>query len=150
MTGAKLREAVDLLRSLKQKYPEDSDELLQQQFRKELERHPAMRRAVIEDIYRGWLREYARRTKKFKARVFHLVTLRLPVLSRIAGDAPVSHSPPRCANELNLTFACGARPCCVSSARSPPQPPERRVRALPQLERPAYRAVCASSAPAIP
>ena len=54
---AKLREAMDLLRSLKQKYPEDSDELLQQRFRKELERHPAMRRAVIEDIYRGWLQE---------------------------------------------------------------------------------------------
>ena len=55
-----------------------------------------MRRAVIEDIYRGWLQELtgnARRTKKFKARVFHLVTLRLPVLSRTAGDAPVSHSP---------------------------------------------------------
>lgn len=52
MTGAKLREAMDLLRSLKQKYPEDSDELLQQRFRKELER-----RAVIEDIYRGWLQE---------------------------------------------------------------------------------------------
>jgi hypothetical protein len=57
MTGAKLREAMDLLRSLKQKYPEDSDELLQQRFRKGLERHPAMRRAVIEDIYRGWLQE---------------------------------------------------------------------------------------------
>jgi hypothetical protein len=57
VTGAKLREAMDLLRSLKQKYPEDSDELLQQRFRKELERHPAMRRAVIEDIYRGWLQE---------------------------------------------------------------------------------------------
>ena len=28
MTGAKLREAMDLLRSLKQKYPEDLDELL--------------------------------------------------------------------------------------------------------------------------
>lgn len=57
MTGAKLREAMDLLRSLKQKYPEDSDELLQQRFRKELESDPAIRRAIIEDIYREWLRE---------------------------------------------------------------------------------------------
>jgi hypothetical protein len=57
MTRAKLREAMDLLRNLKQQYPEDSDELLQQRFRKELERDPAMRRAVIEDIYREWLQE---------------------------------------------------------------------------------------------
>ena len=57
MTGAKRREAMDLLRSLKQQYPDDSDELLQQQFRKELESDPAIRRAIIEDIYREWLRE---------------------------------------------------------------------------------------------
>jgi hypothetical protein len=57
MTGAKLREAMDLLRSLKQQYPDDSDELLQQRFRKELESDPAIRRAIIEDIYREWLRE---------------------------------------------------------------------------------------------
>src|SRR6476620_2224609 len=104
MTGAKLREAMDLLRSLKQKYPEDSDELLQQRFRKELERqmrpHPIRRHGAPMAL-------------AFKT-------------------------------ALNLTFACEARPCCVSSARSPPQPPERRVRALPQLEPPAYRAVCAS------
>ena len=40
MTGAKLREAMGLLRSLKQQYPDDSDELLQQRFRKELESDP--------------------------------------------------------------------------------------------------------------
>ena len=34
-----------------------SDELLQQRFRKELESDPAIRRAIIEDIYREWLRE---------------------------------------------------------------------------------------------
>ena len=57
MSGAKLREAMDLLRSLKQQYPDDSDELLQQRFRTELEGDPAIRRAMIEDIYRQWLRE---------------------------------------------------------------------------------------------
>jgi hypothetical protein len=40
MTGAKLREVMHLLRRLKQQHPGDSDELLQQRFRKELERGP--------------------------------------------------------------------------------------------------------------
>jgi hypothetical protein len=57
MTGAKLREAMDLLRSLKQQNPDDSDELLQQRFRKELESDPALRRAIIEDLYREWRQE---------------------------------------------------------------------------------------------
>ena len=57
MAGAKLREAMGLLRSLKQQYPDDLDELLQQRFRKELESDPAIRRAIIEDIYRECLQE---------------------------------------------------------------------------------------------
>jgi ADP-heptose:LPS heptosyltransferase len=61
MTGGKLREAMDLLRSLKQQYPDDSDEVLQQRFRKELESDPAIRRAIIEDIYRKWLQELTER-----------------------------------------------------------------------------------------
>jgi hypothetical protein len=61
MTGGKLREAMDLLRSLKQQYPDDSDEVLQQRFRKELESDPATRRAIIEDIYRKWLQELTER-----------------------------------------------------------------------------------------
>jgi hypothetical protein len=50
MTGAKLREAMDLLRNLKQQYPAESDELLQQRLREKLGCDPAMRRAIIEDI----------------------------------------------------------------------------------------------------
>jgi hypothetical protein len=57
MSGAKLRDAMDLLRSLKQQYPAESDELLQQRFREKLECDPAMRRAIIEDIYREWLQQ---------------------------------------------------------------------------------------------
>ena len=62
MTGAKLREAMGLLRSLKQQYPDDLDELLQQRFRKELESDPAIRRAIIEDLYRECLQELTGRT----------------------------------------------------------------------------------------
>jgi hypothetical protein len=57
MTGAKLREAMDLLRNLKQQYPAESDELLQQRLREKLGCDPAMRRAIIEDIYRDWLQQ---------------------------------------------------------------------------------------------
>ena len=63
MTGAKLREAMDLLRSLKQQYPDDSDELLQQRFRRELESDPARSRAIIEDIYRELLQELTGRKR---------------------------------------------------------------------------------------
>ena len=63
MTGAKLREAMALLRSLKHQYPDDSDELLQQRFRKELESDAARSRAIIEDIYRELLQELTGRKR---------------------------------------------------------------------------------------
>jgi hypothetical protein len=57
VTGAKLRQALELMRDLMKKYPNDSDEELHRRFREELVRDPAMQDAVRRDIFIGLLRE---------------------------------------------------------------------------------------------
>jgi len=68
MTGAKLREAMDLLRNLKQQYPAESDELLQQRLREKLGCDPAMRRAIIRG-YLDWLQQITERRRTRLSRV---------------------------------------------------------------------------------
>ena len=57
MTSAKLRQAVELMRTLMKKYPNDSDEELHRRFREELMRDPAMQDAVRREIFIDLLRE---------------------------------------------------------------------------------------------
>lgn len=57
MTSAKLRQALDLMRDLMKKYPNESDEQLQRRFREELVRDPAMQDAIRRDIFIDLLRE---------------------------------------------------------------------------------------------
>jgi hypothetical protein len=57
VTGAKLRQAVELMRNLMKKYPNGSDEELHRRFREELVRDPAMQDAIRRDIFIDLLRE---------------------------------------------------------------------------------------------
>lgn len=57
MTSAKLRQALELMRDLMRKYPNDSDEKLHRRFREELVRDPAMQDAIRRDIFIDLLRE---------------------------------------------------------------------------------------------
>jgi hypothetical protein len=56
MTGA-MREALELIRSLKKQYPDETEDQLVSRFQKELESDQALKRAVLRDVFNELLQE---------------------------------------------------------------------------------------------
>ena len=50
MTGA-MRDALELIRSLKKQYPDDTEDQLVSRFQKELEADRALKRAVMREVF---------------------------------------------------------------------------------------------------
>ena len=67
MTGA-MRDALELIRSLKEQYPDETEDQLISRFHKELEGDQALRRALMRDVFQNLLQELgeggSRRTKR--------------------------------------------------------------------------------------
>ena len=59
MSGA-LHEALSLLRGLKEKYPEESEEQIGRGFQLELKNDPSLQRTIYEDVYRNVFQELTR------------------------------------------------------------------------------------------
>ena len=51
MTGAKLKEAIELMRSLMKQYPKASEEELAERFAAEIRTDEAMFKAIVEDAF---------------------------------------------------------------------------------------------------
>jgi hypothetical protein len=56
MTAA-MRDALELIRSLKEQYPDETEDQLISRFHKELEGDHALRRALIRDVFKNLLQE---------------------------------------------------------------------------------------------
>ena len=56
MTGA-MRDALELIRSLKEQYPDETEDQLISRFHKELEADQALRRALMRDVFKNLLEE---------------------------------------------------------------------------------------------
>jgi hypothetical protein len=56
MTGA-MRDALELIRSLKKQYPDETEDQLVSRFQKELEADRALKRAVMRDVFNDLLQE---------------------------------------------------------------------------------------------
>ena len=56
MTGA-MRDALELIRSLKEQYPDETEDQLISRFQKELERDQALKRALMRDVFNELLQE---------------------------------------------------------------------------------------------
>ena len=56
MTEA-MRDALELIRSLKEQYPDETDDQLISRFHKELEGDQALRRALMRDVFKHLLQE---------------------------------------------------------------------------------------------
>jgi len=54
MTGA-MRDALELIRSLKKQYPDETEDQLVSRFQKELEADRALKRAVMRDVFNDLL-----------------------------------------------------------------------------------------------
>ena len=54
MTGA-MRDALELIRSLKKQYPSETEDQLASRFQKELEADRALKRAVMRDVFNDLL-----------------------------------------------------------------------------------------------
>ena len=67
MTEA-MRDALELIRSLKEQYPDETEDQLISRFHKELEGDQALRRALMRDVFQNLLQELgeggSRRTKR--------------------------------------------------------------------------------------
>jgi 2-polyprenyl-6-methoxyphenol hydroxylase-like FAD-dependent oxidoreductase len=56
MAGA-MRDALELIRSLKKQYPDETEDQLVSRFQKELEDDRALKRAVMRDVFNDLLQE---------------------------------------------------------------------------------------------
>ncbi len=56
MTGA-MRDALELIRSLKKQYPDETEDQLVSRFQKELEGDQALKRALMRDVFKNLLQE---------------------------------------------------------------------------------------------
>ena len=56
MTGA-MRDALELIRSLKETHPDETEDQLISRFQKELEGDQALKRALMRDVFKGLLQE---------------------------------------------------------------------------------------------
>jgi hypothetical protein len=56
MTGA-MRDALELIRSLKKQYPDETEDQLVSRFQKELEADRALKRAIMRDVFHDLLQE---------------------------------------------------------------------------------------------
>ena len=56
MTGA-MRDALELIRSLKKQYPDETEDQLVSRFQKELEADRALKRAVLREVFKALLQE---------------------------------------------------------------------------------------------
>jgi hypothetical protein len=56
VTGA-MRDALELIRSLKKQYPDETEDQLISRFQKELEDDRALKRALIRDVFKNLLQE---------------------------------------------------------------------------------------------
>jgi 2-polyprenyl-6-methoxyphenol hydroxylase-like FAD-dependent oxidoreductase len=56
MTGA-MRDALELIRSLKKQYPDETEDQLVSRFQKELEADLASKRAVMREVFNNLLQE---------------------------------------------------------------------------------------------
>jgi 2-polyprenyl-6-methoxyphenol hydroxylase-like FAD-dependent oxidoreductase len=60
MTGA-MRDALELIRSLKKQYPDETEDQLISRFQKELEDDRALKRALMRDVFNGLLQKLSER-----------------------------------------------------------------------------------------
>jgi 2-polyprenyl-6-methoxyphenol hydroxylase-like FAD-dependent oxidoreductase len=60
MTGA-MRDALELIRSLKKQYPDETVDQLISRFQKELEDDRALKRALMRDVFNGLLQKLSER-----------------------------------------------------------------------------------------
>ena len=58
MTGA-MRDALELIRSLKKQYPDETEDQLVSRFQKELEADRALKRAVMREVFNDLLQEFS-------------------------------------------------------------------------------------------
>jgi hypothetical protein len=56
MTGA-MRDALELIRSLKETHPDETEDQLISRFQKELEGDQALKRALMRDVFKNLLQE---------------------------------------------------------------------------------------------
>jgi len=56
MTGA-MRDALELIRSLKKQYPDETEDQLVSRFLKELEADRALKRAILRDVFNDLLKK---------------------------------------------------------------------------------------------
>jgi hypothetical protein len=56
MTGA-IPDALELIRSLKEQYPDETEDQLISRFQKELEDDPALKRGLMRDVFKDLLQE---------------------------------------------------------------------------------------------
>jgi 2-polyprenyl-6-methoxyphenol hydroxylase-like FAD-dependent oxidoreductase len=56
MTGA-MRDALELIRSLKEAHPDETEDQLISRFQKELEGDQALKRALMRDVFKNLLQE---------------------------------------------------------------------------------------------
>jgi hypothetical protein len=56
MTGA-MRDALELIRSLKKQYPDETEDQLVSRFQKELEGDRALKRAIMREVFNALLQE---------------------------------------------------------------------------------------------
>jgi hypothetical protein len=56
MTGA-MRDALELIRSLKEQYPKETEDRLISRFQKELEGDKTLKRALMRDVFKNLLQE---------------------------------------------------------------------------------------------
>jgi len=56
MTGA-MRDALELIRSLKKQYPDETEDQLVSRFLKELEADRALKRAILRDVFNELLKK---------------------------------------------------------------------------------------------
>jgi 2-polyprenyl-6-methoxyphenol hydroxylase-like FAD-dependent oxidoreductase len=57
MTGA-MRDALELIRSLKEQYPKETEDRLISRFQKELEGDKTLKRALMRDVFKNLLQEF--------------------------------------------------------------------------------------------
>jgi hypothetical protein len=57
MAGAKLRDALELIRSLKEQYPDETEDQWFSRFQKELEGDKALKRTIMREVFNDLLQE---------------------------------------------------------------------------------------------
>ena len=95
MTGA-MRDALELIRSLKEQYPDETEDQLISRFHKELEADQALRRALMRDVFKNLLQELGegkRRAQRYRSAEGSRRLQRANLAPRVIAQGSLVHPP---------------------------------------------------------